>query len=90
MGSAMTRACAAEQVEQDLSNISSAMSSNQTFARFVKDPCISRKTKGEAMAAAVAGADETTRKLAGVLCYTYVVGVEHLCVRAPGRRRGQV
>jgi len=57
-----------EKVEQDLSNISSAMSSNQTFARFVKDPCISRKTKGEAMAAAVAGADETTRKLAAVLC----------------------
>merc|ERR1719183_863792 len=41
---------------------------NQTFARFVKDPCISRKTKGEAMAAAVTGADETTRKLAAVLC----------------------
>ena len=52
------------QVEQDLSNITTAMN-NATFARFVKDPCISRKEKGAAMEKAVASADETTRKLAG-------------------------
>ena len=52
------------QVEKDLANITQAMT-NATFARFVKDPCISRKAKGDAMAQAVAGADETTRKLAG-------------------------
>jgi len=58
---------ALEKVEQDLSNITTAMN-NATFARFVKDPCISRKEKGAAMEKAVASADETTRKLAGVLC----------------------
>ena len=69
-GRALNRACWAlncaggAQVEKDLANISQAMS-NATFARFVKDPCISRKEKGAAMAKAVASADETTRKLAG-------------------------
>lgn len=58
---------ALETVEKDLANITQAMT-NATFARFVKDPCISRKAKGDAMAQAVAGADETTRKLAAVLC----------------------
>jgi F0F1-type ATP synthase delta subunit len=53
------------QVEKDLANISKALS-NATFARFVKDPCISRKDKKASMDKAVAGADETTRKLAGV------------------------
>ena len=56
------------QVEKDLANISQAMATNETFARFVKDPCISRRTKTEAMEAATAGADETTRKMALVLC----------------------
>ena len=66
------------QVEKDLANISKALS-NATFARFVKDPCISRKDKKASMDKAVAGADETTRKLAG----PYVC----VCVRAGGGAR---
>jgi hypothetical protein len=67
-------------VEKDLANISKALS-NATFARFVKDPCISRKDKKASMDKAVAGADETTRKLAGP--YVYV------CVRGGGVARVQ-
>ena len=52
-------------METDLSNMTAALETNPTFARFVVDPCISRKAKGEAMEKAVASADETTRKLAG-------------------------
>jgi F0F1-type ATP synthase delta subunit len=55
-------------VESDLSNLTNALQTNATFARFVKDPCISRKSKNEAMAQAVASADETTRKFAGAFC----------------------
>jgi len=44
------------------------MKTNDTFARFVMDPCISRAKKTEAMEKAMASADETTRTLAAVLC----------------------
>jgi len=60
-------ACADEQVEQDLSTVTEALQTNVNFAKFVGDPCISRKKKNESMALAMASADETTRKLVGWL-----------------------
>jgi len=60
-------ACADEQVEQDLNTVTEAMQTNVNFAKFVVDPCISRKKKNESMAKAMASADETTRKLVGWL-----------------------
>jgi hypothetical protein len=67
------------QVEKDLANISKALS-NATFARFVKDPCISRKDKKASMDKAVAGADETTRKLAGPYVCVCVRGGLHVYI----------
>jgi hypothetical protein len=49
--------------------MNNALETNSTFSRFVRDPCISRKAKGETMAKAVASADETTRKFAGVFVF---------------------
>eukprot|EP00277_Geminigera_cryophila_P014483 CAMPEP_0179442182 /NCGR_PEP_ID=MMETSP0799-20121207/25673_1 /TAXON_ID=46947 /ORGANISM="Geminigera cryophila, Strain CCMP2564" /LENGTH=204 /DNA_ID=CAMNT_0021227059 /DNA_START=391 /DNA_END=1005 /DNA_ORIENTATION=+ len=57
-----------EAVEQDLSTVTEALQTNVNFAKFVGDPCISRKKKNESMALAMASADETTRKLVAVLC----------------------
>ena len=62
------------------------METNATFARFVKDPCISRKQKAATMEVATKSADETTRKLAGPLPPTLTyTDIKHVCSCIDGR-----